>query len=430
MPIIFERNKRQVLPRWHDSKSVAERGELGPLSKPDKDNIYNHEILLNKIREWEENKTLPYACDLLGTAIVMDKRKVASEAVTFILSQSSGATNSAKVLASGIKTPTHIPLVPQKDAITVKTDEHPQNKYIHHLRNRLNRYPRNAIAWNDMSLAYATLGLKEQAQKCINIALQLAPSNRYIIRSAARLYEHRGELDHALYILRKADNIRKDPWLIAAEVAISDLQERSSRYAKQGKNILESNKFAPFNVTELASAIGTLEAEHGNNKNARKLFRLSLLEPNENTIAQAEWVSRNLTPFEIETRYLRAKYTYEARAINYYYHNRWDKALTEAWLWFQDQPFSPAGSIFGSYVAGAILEDLPKTIEFVQKGLVSNPDNWLLKNNLTYIYAIFGDIEKAEYLFNTIGPDLNDKRRTGTLLGNKRPYLFQERINY
>lgn len=52
--------------------------------------------------------------------------------------------------------------------------------------------------------------------------------------------------------------------------------------------MVESNALAPRHTSELASAIGTLEFEHGNRKGVRRMFDRAMRDPTENTVAQAD----------------------------------------------------------------------------------------------------------------------------------------------
>src|SRR5207249_126382 len=105
-----------------------------------------------------------------------------------------------------------------------------------------------------------------------------------------------------------------DPWLVAAEVAVSPLAGRTSRLIKHGRRLLESHQFEPIAVSELASAIGTEDLAAGSVRRARQLFGSSLNDPTENAVAQAEWASRHDAGFKFEERLLDVEYSYEARA--------------------------------------------------------------------------------------------------------------------
>src|SRR5437870_228380 len=110
----------------------------------------------------------------------------------------------------------------------------------------------------------------------MDTALALAPENRFILRSAARLYLHIGEGRRAHRILLEADALLHDPWILSAEVAIAAVMGKSSKHIKRARKILEAERFKPIHLSELASAIGTVEARAGNRKRSRQFVERSL----------------------------------------------------------------------------------------------------------------------------------------------------------
>ena len=68
----------------------------------------------------------------------------------------------------------------------------------------------------------------------MKVAVQLSPNNRYVIRCATRLFSHYGEIERAQHILRHNDFIKKDPWLLSADIAVATMQGRMSPFLKKG----------------------------------------------------------------------------------------------------------------------------------------------------------------------------------------------------
>ena len=73
------------------------------------------------------------------------------------------------------------------------------------------------------------------------------------------MFVHLDDKEHAYNIVAKSGTIVSDPWLIAAEIAIASLVDKSPRFVKQGRRLLESGGHHPRQITELAGALGTLE---------------------------------------------------------------------------------------------------------------------------------------------------------------------------
>ena len=123
---------------------------------------------------------------------------------------------------------------------------------------------------------------------------EFAPSNRFILRSAVRLYVHLDEPDTAHRVLSDSASTPVDPWLVAAEIAVCTLLGRRSRLIKRGRDMLISGHHSTRDTAELASALGTIELEADASKRARRLFGSSLDDPTDNAVAQAVWATRTL----------------------------------------------------------------------------------------------------------------------------------------
>src|SRR5437868_434116 len=126
----------------------------------------------------------------------------------------------------------------------------------------------------------------------MDVAVGLAPTNRFVLRSASRLYIHVGRKGKAHHILERAESTKYDPWLLSAEIAAASAAERTSKLVRSGERMIEDESIPIFQKNELGSAIATLELAHGKIKRARNLFRDALTAPTENTVAQADWALR------------------------------------------------------------------------------------------------------------------------------------------
>src|SRR6185295_6008504 len=91
------------------------------------------------------------------------------------------------------------------------------------LKQRRIAEPRNAFVWSDLARLYVLVGLRDQAERAMQVALSLAPFDRFIVRSAARFFLHSSNPDRSLQILRRNERTKLDPWLMAAELAFSSV---------------------------------------------------------------------------------------------------------------------------------------------------------------------------------------------------------------
>lgn len=227
----------------------------------------------------------------------------------------------------------------------------------------------------------------------MRVALAIAPENRFILRSAARLMLHQGEGKQAHRLLTDAQCVQYDPWVLSAEIATAAALGRTSKYIKHARKILEAGRFSPFHISELASAIGTLEAATGNRKSSRQLISQSLQQPSENAVAQAAWLSRKSGI--VTSTVMDVSRSAEAIAWQTFRGADWDRSLSGTQEWHADQPFSSRPAIHGSHLASTVFQNYDLAIVFAQNGLLSNPDDICLYNNLAFALAHQGDIERA-----------------------------------
>src|SRR5262249_6318180 len=89
---------------------------------------------------------------------------------------------------------------------------------------RLN--PRDSLLLTETALIYTGIGELEAAARLIRTATALSPSNRYVLRSAARFWMHARDPGQALHLLNRTPALRYDPWLLSAKVAIESAAKR------------------------------------------------------------------------------------------------------------------------------------------------------------------------------------------------------------
>ena len=135
----------------------------------------------------------------------------------------------------------------------VDTDTHPFQKQISRLRNLLRTSPSNALALLDLAQLQSAIGKTKAADRSIRMALNLAPNNRLVIRTAARFFIHEGKTDQAHYLLRKHPRTVSDPWLMATEIALADAADAKSLFLSKGKRFLiEKQDFPIAHLSELS----------------------------------------------------------------------------------------------------------------------------------------------------------------------------------
>ncbi len=405
MAIVLIDKERTVIPRWRDFRTTVAIGELKSSAESEPALQFpKGDFLASKVRDWSNNKDIPHAADLVSAAFVLKRYQDAREAAEFLIAKREHVPSTVKSFAYQIIHPlTDAERVSVSNEIEIVDPEQIQ-KRIHSLRRRLRDEPRNTIAYVDLARFYTLLDQSERAKRAIEMALKLDSQNRFVLRSATRFFIHINRAERAHQILRRSDASKSDPWLMAAEIAVSSAAGGSSRFAKTGQRIIADDHFKPSELTELASAIATLELENGKARDARKLFRKALVSPTENSVAQVEWASRRIAGLdEIRvSQFNNVPRVYEAQAWEHYTSGNWVNALEESWKWSYDQPFSSRPISFGSYVASTVLGDYQQGVRILKLGRIANPDDPMLLNNLAFACASLGDTRKAQEAFDQI----------------------------
>jgi tetratricopeptide (TPR) repeat protein len=276
---------------------------------------------------------------------------------------------------------------------------------IRELKSRLRADPRTALIWADLARGYAALGQRHRADHAMRVALALLPNHRFLLRSAARLSIHLGDPERAHRLLATTPGTPGDPWLVAAEIAVAPLAERQSKMIKHGRKILESNRFHPGSLSELASALATESLTAGNGRDARRLFERSLGDPTENAVAQAAWAARQGARIEIPPDLLNdVEDSFEARAQLYAEAGDVGAALENAWAWLRAEPFAGLPAAFGSHEA-ALARNYEEAIRFTDFGLIANPDDFFLLNNRAFALASTDEVDLADEQIKKIKVD-------------------------
>jgi tetratricopeptide (TPR) repeat protein len=167
-------------------------------------------------------------------------------------------------------------------------------------------------------------------------------------------------------------------------------------------------------VSELAAALGTIELMNGSIKRAKKLIRQSLIDPTENSVAQARWIAQQLGT-NFNEHYLSMRDTYEARAEYAHFQGADPQEIVrQCRRWWEDEPFSSRPAILGSFTATARLFDYELALAFTNSGLEAIPSSIILRNNKVVALAKLGRIGEAREELNRIrekGADFDPVRR-------------------
>ncbi|MCK4905364.1 hypothetical protein KAS42_03880 [bacterium] len=398
---------RQIVPRWYPFEIAFLMGEIQPKEDP-LVSIWTPISYKYKEQEWLFYKQLPWALDFVGTALVSNdfSNTVAIDAAQFILNNSKKVSGLAKSVAGKF-----LRLSESKSDFNLSIRDRFQ-EIISLLKKQVREYPYNAIAWTDMAFYYTVLCQNEKADLCISIALNLAPENRFILRSAARFYMHIKNPDKALFFLRKAELTKHDPWLLASEISISEAFNLRTRNVKIAKNILSTSDKSPKDLAELYGTVGTLEMVNAGNKKGKKLFKNAMIDPNENTLAQAEWISQNRSiSIEQPSNVLAA---FEAESTRLFYEGNYKDALGASLKWSRLQPFCSRPVEQATYIAGTCLDNFQEAVRIVEEEKIGPlGKNFPIQNNYIFSLASLDRIKEAEQQMTTINFEELSEREQG-----------------
>lgn len=263
------------------------------------------------------------------------------------------------------------------------------------LRRELRSRPRSALRWIDLALSHITLGNTESANKAVQTALAIAPRNRFVLRSASRFFVHTHNADEALFWLERTNRVVRDPWLLAAHIAVSQVLNAPIRHVRPARELLADGNVRPLSASELSAALGSEELRAGRTKPARLYMAAALREPTDNSVAQAVWSQeRGLNGLEVQEAGL--PHAYEAETLASLRENKWDLARLHVEAWVADEPFSVRAAVHGSYIAITGQEDYEAALQFARLGMRGSPSEPMLLNNAAFALANLGRLKEAE----------------------------------
>lgn len=279
------------------------------------------------------------------------------------------------------------------------------------LRALLRAAPNNVIALVDLAQHYLAAGKTRAAHRALATAHQLSPHSVYVLRAFARFWIHLEQPDRAHSVVKASPLLATDPWVMASEIAISQVAEQQSVQLRKAQRALASKRFGEAHVSELAGAIAGAELRSGNFKEARKLFRLALTRPNDNVLAQAITNQQHLG-IEVDEQLLRRapNGAFEGRTLTAMVSGDFESAARFAEKWSEEESFSSRPRTLQSYFYGA-LGDYERSLQAANLGLISDQGDESLRGNRAYALAGLGRFDEAELELRSLEPALSELQR-------------------
>lgn len=330
--MLDDQRPRRVVPRWRSSWVTATTAEARSKKRavlPVEVKQTVDQEVASKSRELEILRSVPVAAELMFLASAAGNQTAAKQAAQAILARRNEIgprqlVRSAQQVLEGAS-PERI--------------ESASKDFVKHARSLLAIDFANPVLLMDTARELTARRQERAALRYVRAAVALAPKSRFVLRSAARYYLHIGENEIAHDLLRRSPLIGLDPWVQASEIAVATVRGQTSALAKQTIRVLSEAKQVGAEVSELASAVGTVELLSGSDKKARVLFKHALSHPNDNSLAQAEWAANKLK-LVVDHQALQTPMSFEANSHNAYRHQQIKEAIEHAVLWAHDEPFA------------------------------------------------------------------------------------------
>lgn len=431
MAFFIETNKRLIIPRWREYRRKSLSFEHLPKTQDKQqasDTRKEDIFFLATLRDWKQSPSIPTAIELVNAANALNLKEDATEAARFLRNYNNLPAQLFHIIKVVLKE-----AIEEEKPKTIDTPLDTFYKYIgkkvNYIRKRLINYQTNPLLWLELARLHSILGNNEKAERSLLIGHKLSGGlNRAITRAYSRFYYHIGDTERAHDIIRQSPLIGKDPWIMSAEISYAVKRDRFSPNVKKGIELIDTRQYSPTEISELASMVGTIEMFTGSTRKAKKFVQKSLISPNDNSLAQAEWLSRHIDNIEFSPWLDKVDFAYEAKAFEYLNEKKFTDSLRESCNWVIDQPFSSRAIQLSSYVAAALINNPRMAIDICNFGLRSNPESFEILNNLVYASCLDNDTETAENLITKMVGLIREEKHKIFILANQGLILFRQKM--
>jgi tetratricopeptide (TPR) repeat protein len=380
--MLDEQRPRRVVPRWRSSWITAQTAEARA-AKPGGVSNLTAEVS-NKQMELDLSPTVPVAAELMFLATEAGNEYAAKRGAALIVEnqQRIGAT---RLVATAKRV---------LESASMGTAPDAANDFVKESRKLLALDFRNPVLLMDIARDLTARGHDKAALRYVRAAVALAPQSRFVVRAAARYFLHIGDHGRAHEVLLRSSLLISDPWVQASEIAVSTVRGRTSPNARRAIRALSNMRTIGLELSELASAVATVELNDGSDKKARHLFAKSLERPNDNSVAQAEWAAQRLK-LVVDAAALRTPFSFEANSNNAYRRLQMLDAIAFAKEWAEDEPFAsrPLDALTHMYCLEERFDEARQSAEHAIR--LEGKDTGSSQLNLLFIRIEQGDIEGA-----------------------------------
>ncbi|MEN5340519.1 hypothetical protein ABE583_11055 [Stenotrophomonas sp. TWI143] len=350
--------------------------------------------LQRAIDAWHRNPTSGHMGDVLSFAVSTENVDAVRDVLQVALNQGAGLSSTQKRFAENL-----LGAKSQYEAVSgVLNSARYLAERTRQVKLLFSADPGNPLVLLDMAQLRLAQGNVKGSERLLRSAKQFSPNDRLVLRITSRFLTHINRADEAHHLLASHARTASDPWLMASEIALSQVVGKSSKFIKIGQRILKEKSRSIKSTTELAAALAGVELASGNYKRAREYYRGSLLAPNDNVMAQVV-TDQKILSLDASSSVLHSGGVnpYEAKALISWRNVDYVGALEAGVLWHTEEPYSsrPLQFLTSFLSASANYED---AIMLARRGLVADPDDIGLEVNLAYALAATNDLVEAERL--------------------------------
>lgn len=400
MANVFVSKDRHVVPNFRRFGDTVALGELDSAEDAAPDPVQID--FQSRIAEWSLEPSVGLAGDIVSAALVSGDASHPQilDAASFVLDHEDVSSRSLVTAAQTIlkrqrPTKERTDLLPRLTTFLAEHNRHKIYRRIRSLKAATARFGADPVSLTELARLYLIVGHEEKAKKSIGIALALAPHNRFVLRSAARLLAHCDDAERAYDLLSRNVRTSGDPWLVSAQLAMAGLVGKTARAIKPAARLLTSGDFSPLSLTELRAGLGSAELLDGDRRRSKRLLQACLEKPNDNTLAQVEWALSRDRLFDFNPGAFEVSRNFEALALEAFNQERWLDVIRHCESWLMDMPFASRPVMMASHVATVVLDDFNAAQLFCQAGLMATPNDPLLVNNYAYALALDGEPDEA-----------------------------------
>jgi|GEM_PF-2534753 len=385
---------RQLIPRWHTSRKLSvlhfpPSKKISESPKVDGDQFSSFRMKIT-IEEWKANKNYSSAVELVSKSFLLEYED------SNVIEARRYLEDNLEIRPSSIKSLIQSSARPAGKSNLYPTSKNDIYKIIRDIKLSLKDHPKDPLAWNDIAFYYASLGNNEKADKCLNIAYVSSKKNPIVARAYSRFIIHQGDPEKALDILSRSGDIKANPLLASANLAIRSIYNIGKIDRKSVLELIRKYESSPEWISELAASMATISCQHGSIKEAVKLIEKSLASPTENTIAQISWL-RHKKYIEIEDAYMPEITSLESTVIKLYEAGDYSGFKDSLLELHNFQPFSERPIIDAGYISLVVLEDPGEAIRIYERNQHITQKSFMARNN--YVVALLEDnriIEAAD----------------------------------